>query len=236
MADPLREGTRSPSPESKWNVVRSKVTVISLVGNLAPVRTIHAFDALARVGGADAGQGRRASLKAMDALGIDASKADDGLTVEVPHDLRPTIRGGKIGLPWYLIDPRTSHWIAEWEVFCTLIVIFVAIYTPFEVGFLPPANSMGDYNFIVNRCLDLMFSVDICIQFFVLRVTVDRFGDRWITNHRAIVVAYLRGWFPIDLLSTVISSIDFYTIQQAGKPGNEGLSHFKVRCACEHAE
>ena len=64
----------------------------------------------------------------------------------------------------YLIDPRTSVRLPYWDGISALALLFTAIVTPYEVAFLP---SDLIYLFIVNRTVDVVFLLDVVVQFFL---------------------------------------------------------------------
>ena len=69
----------------------------------------------------------------------------------------------------YLIDPRTSKLMPNWDVVTSIALIFTAIMTPVEVGFMDiPADRWADGLFITNRCVDIIFIIDLLMQFFIM--------------------------------------------------------------------
>ena len=64
--------------------------------------------------------------------------------------------------------------------------------------------------FILNRLVDVTFLTDLILNFF-MAYTIgqqDGNGARWETNLDHIRRHYLRGWFSIDFLSTLVSIFD----------------------------
>lgn len=75
--------------------------------------------------------------------------------------------GAKHG--WLLIDPRTSKWLWAFDILSMLAIIFTALVTPFEVSFLkPPCEGTGWNLWIGNRVVDLIFTSDIIMNFFMM--------------------------------------------------------------------
>jgi potassium voltage-gated channel Eag-related subfamily H protein 7 len=75
--------------------------------------------------------------------------------------------------------------------------------TPWEVGFQGPPKTGLEPMFIINRFIDSIFLVDMCLQF-RLMYQVDATstdGARWEDDPRAIARHYLCTWFGLDLLS-----------------------------------
>ena len=123
-----------------------------------------------------------------------------------------------------LVDPRTSKWLTSWDMVTALALLYTAFVTPFEVSFLVD-SSLG--RFVANRVIDVIFSADICLQFFLAypaKVTFTGRGASWITDHDQIVRHYLFGWFLLDAFSTLVSIFDIV----AYTSGNTGLSRFQM--------
>ena len=55
--------------------------------------------------------------------------------------------------PWYIINPESTG-MNLWDIVTALALIFTALVTPFEVGFLPSATSPLEALFVINRLLD----------------------------------------------------------------------------------
>jgi hypothetical protein len=68
-----------------------------------------------------------------------------------------------------IIDPRTSRFYTRWSWLTSFALIFTAIMTPVEVGFMDiPADRWADGLFITNRCVDIIFILDVLMQFFIM--------------------------------------------------------------------
>lgn len=52
--------------------------------------------------------------------------------------------------------------------------------------------------FVVNRVCDLIFIIDMVLQFFI---TAQDSKGNWVKDHKTLVRNYLRGWFWIDFIS-----------------------------------
>ena len=105
----------------------------------------------------------------------------------------------------WIIDPRHSKRLPYWDGVGFFALMFVAVATPFEVAYLEPKEPVL---FVINRCIDGIFIIDIILQFFTAypgRLTGA--GAGWVTDQRTIVMHYLRGWFAIDVLSTAVSAL-----------------------------
>ena len=121
------------------------------------------------------------------------------------------------------INP-SGRFIARWDILTAGALLFTALVTPFEVGFYDRGTKMfiGPINFTCNRIVDLIFIVDIGIQFFLpFRMPV-RDGGMLIYDRERIKQHYLRGWFPYDLLTCI--PFDLMMMASAAAAGYEGLT------------
>jgi hypothetical protein len=104
-----------------------------------------------------------------------------------------------------VVHPRQTPWFGYWDVVTTLALLYTAIITPFEAGFLGsvygPA-AWADIWFLINRVLDLVFLFDLVLQFFVAYETRDdRGGSIWVEDHSLIM--YIRMHTARDPFSHV---------------------------------
>ena len=77
---------------------------------------------------------------------------------------------------WFLIDPRTSNVMRNWDMVTSVALVFTAIFTPVEVGFMQiPENRWSDVLFLSNRLIDCVFIVDMAMQFMIMCVGAHRF-------------------------------------------------------------
>ena len=97
------------------------------------------------------------------------------------------------------VDPMHNKYTPIWDVVIVSALFFTALETPFEVTFMDEGPCVTGL-FIVNRIVDLIFLIDIVLQF-VLHYQ-DRNGN-WVRTSKRIVMNYLSGWFAIDVLSVV---------------------------------
>ena len=113
-----------------------------------------------------------------------------------------------------MIDDATLY--PAWDVLTAVALLFTAAMTPFEVGFLPPAASVGDPLFIVNRSIDFIFVIDMCFQFFLMYETKvyhdGLYHTQWEVELRPIAKRYLNSpFFWIDVCSIAPSIVDIVT-------------------------
>ena len=120
----------------------------------------------------------------------------------------------------WVLDPRRVAWIAWWDIVATFALLFTAIMTPVEVAFIEPPPTLAErfFNalFLANRTVDLVFIIDIILQFRIAYKSENVHGTSWVVNPRQIAVHYVTSfWFPLDVFSTATSSFDFVTSSAA---------------------
>ena len=95
---------------------------------------------------------------------------------------------------------RDSEFLRSWDLVTAVLLMFVAVVTPFELGFMETdVESMrGLVLFSVNRLVDLVFFVDILMQ--MNTSCVDGAG-RVVFARQKIFKEYAKGWLWIDLVS-----------------------------------
>ena len=94
-----------------------------------------------------------------------------------------------------VINPN-GEFCKNWDLLMVALLIFTAIVTPFEVGFLTPKF---DGLYVVNRFVDAGFVADMFVNFFLGYFDEEQATMIW--SHKRIARKYLLGWFSIDLVS-----------------------------------
>eukprot|EP00747_Dinoflagellata_sp_TGD_P125771 gnl/TRDRNA2_/TRDRNA2_174203_c9_seq4.p1 gnl/TRDRNA2_/TRDRNA2_174203_c9~~gnl/TRDRNA2_/TRDRNA2_174203_c9_seq4.p1 ORF type:complete len:655 (+),score=110.58 gnl/TRDRNA2_/TRDRNA2_174203_c9_seq4:111-2075(+) len=105
-----------------------------------------------------------------------------------------------------VIDPHNSRWLNAWDICIAILLVCVAIVSPFETAFLEPKV---DTMFFLNRMVDLAFMLDMVVQCFLPFPDPDH-SEHLVTQHHLIIKRYLRGWFWIDFCSVL--PIDIYCV------------------------
>ena len=130
--------------------------------------------------------------------------------------------------PWYIVDPRRSKGVQFWDGARTAALIFVALFTPFEIGYLEPSTSALEPVFIVNQFLTLIFVVDLVLQFFVMTEIETERGLRWVSDQATIARSYLKGGFTVDFICVVVSAFDFVTLGERGAADLQDLRLLRI--------
>lgn len=115
---------------------------------------------------------------------------------------------------WWVIDPRQSSAVNYWDGVTMLAMIFTALVTPFEVGFVdsPPLDERGGNPlFWINRVVDIIFVLDMLLQFCLGYAVAAGGGKYWEFGARAIAWNYISSpWFYLDSFSIAVSAFDIF--------------------------
>ena len=85
-----------------------------------------------------------------------------------------------------------------WDVSILLVVVFQALYIPFELSFSP----LETYGWkLFDYLTDGFFMIDVILTFNV--ALPQKGSDRLILDRRVIAWKYLRGWFIVDVLASL---------------------------------
>ena len=63
-----------------------------------------------------------------------------------------------------IINPNTNKNIGYWDAVTAVALLYTAVMTPYEVGFMQPAENWYDPIFLINRLLDVIFIVDMAVS------------------------------------------------------------------------
>ena len=94
---------------------------------------------------------------------------------------------------------QNSDFLTQWSIVILICLAFTSLITPYEATFIITDHIDG--MFLINRAMDLVFLMDISIQF--LTAYTDPKTDKIIRNHKKIMIHYLSSWFFLDLISTI---------------------------------
>ncbi|XP_072860150.2 voltage-gated inwardly rectifying potassium channel KCNH6 isoform X1 [Pogona vitticeps] len=121
-------------------------------------------------------------------------------------------------LPEYKLQaPRIHRWTilhyspfkAVWDWLILLLVIYTAVFTPYSAAFLlneEQEENLADCSYscdplyIIDLIVDIMFIVDIIINF---RTTYVNVNDEVVSHPAKIAIHYFKGWFLIDMVAAI---------------------------------
>ena len=126
---------------------------------------------------------------------------------------------------WGVIDPRSNTFMPYWDIVMVVLLFFTATVTPYEVCFFdePDLHNEGpDAMWIVNRCIDTLFMIDIILTMNTMfeRQTLE--GPIWIGSRRLIIQNYLCAspWCVVDVVSVFPFYLLNYAMAAAADNGN----------------
>jgi hypothetical protein len=128
--------------------------------------------------------------------------------------------------PKHLIIDPNSIFMRRWDIIMALCLVFVAFVTPFEVAFLESKPRM-DLLFYLNRILDVLFALDMVLNFYVKVKVQDSRGQnsRWLRRRSDISWNYIKKWFLIDLIT--VMPIEVLAKYYDSDENNNNLSKMK---------
>lgn len=118
----------------------------------------------------------------------------------------------------FLISPSSEHmWC--WDAMQGLAMLFTGLITPFEVCFMRTAQPT-DALFITNRLVDLLFIIDMALNFFLkIEVKGPHCSFKVIRDPWTIRRQYLRSWFIVDFVSVLPFDVVLIRFQNSGLTG-----------------
>ena len=126
--------------------------------------------------------------------------------------------------PWYILNPEAKG-MGTWDAVTTTALIFTAVVTPVEVGFLPAPTSALDPLFCINRVVDSVFVLDMIAQFFLM-VRIEKpmgltMSVEWEYRLPQIALCYMKGWFALDLFSIAPMAFDIIPVINTADDGEQ---------------
>lgn len=110
---------------------------------------------------------------------------------------------------WYIVMPN-SKFKTFWNITVILLLLYTSTIVPFQVAFV---DFDSDFSAFINYLVDILFAVDIFINFLsAYEHQDDSFNGlrgvfRVETKLNKIVKHYLTGWFLLDLIATFPTQI-----------------------------
>jgi hypothetical protein len=118
---------------------------------------------------------------------------------EVDRKLREIMQIMKKRRNKFLLKPGDLA-LKRWDLVVLCLFAYTALVTPYEVTFM--ANDLGgmrlDPLFVINRCVDLLYLLDMLVQFNCAYEDAD---GCLIISRRAISARYMKADFLLDLLA-----------------------------------
>ncbi|KAF0717473.1 hypothetical protein As57867_002258, partial [Aphanomyces stellatus] len=102
----------------------------------------------------------------------------------------------KVAHSHYVLHPQDTF-VVNWQLTTALAIVYSAVMVPYRIGF--DADPVGA-SFYMDLLVDLVFGVDIFLNF---RIAYHNSERVLIWDGRTIAATYIKGWFFIDLISTL---------------------------------
>lgn len=122
-----------------------------------------------------------------------ARKSSAAEIAKVKNNLR-NLEGG----PWVVLP--TVKWMWKWDLTTSSALVFTAFVTPYEVAMLE--TELNEL-FWINRCIDVVFVIDLCMCFFLAYRLPMKRGGGLVKDLASIRHNYLRTWFLVDIISVL---------------------------------
>ena len=100
---------------------------------------------------------------------------------------------------WYIIMPN-SKFKTVWNIIVIVLLAYTSTFVPYQVAFVDQDSS---FEVFLNYLVDLLFGVDILVNFF----SAYEKNHRVETRLKPIAKNYLTGWFTLDLVATFPTQI-----------------------------
>ena len=113
-----------------------------------------------------------------------------------------------------LLIPGQSRILRWVDIIIGLALLYTALYTPFEVAFLPIIINWRAWEtprFLVGRVVDACFLMDCVMQFFIATMKDSRGKvgvENLILDRRLIAYKYITGWFLFDAITVGLCAVD----------------------------
>jgi len=104
----------------------------------------------------------------------------------------------------------------QWDLWITIIMIYLVITVPLKICFeinLPPSHPWSKFEYFISS----IFFVDIVVNFNTGFIDDE---DRFVTSRKKIAEYYFRGWFWLDLITTL--PIEYAVGSSGGKASSVG--------------
>jgi potassium voltage-gated channel Eag-related subfamily H protein 7 len=92
----------------------------------------------------------------------------------------------------FLVRPD-SPLMNRWDGVVVFALLFTATFTPYEVALI---NTDINPMFVINRMIDIIFSIDIVLCFMLMYRDAN---GNWVRSRKLVARRYLRGWFALDV-------------------------------------
>ncbi|CAG9326192.1 unnamed protein product [Blepharisma stoltei] len=109
-------------------------------------------------------------------------------------------------IPWYILNP-CGRFKRTWNSFLTITLLYTAVIMPYRMAFSDVV--FFDVWTSIEISIDLLFMVDVMLNFISGVYSSEEVLH---TDLKYIILKYLKGWFIIDVISSVpYTLVDYWT-------------------------
>mmetsp|Transcript_9202 Transcript_9202/g.20782 ORF Transcript_9202/g.20782 Transcript_9202/m.20782 type:complete len:591 (-) Transcript_9202:813-2585(-) len=119
----------------------------------------------------------------------------------------------------YTINPQGNKWCGYFDQVIAVALVWTALATPYELAFLGADSGKFNAMFFIGQFVNLVFIIDLVLQFFLHFETITTMGIVMEGNHEKIIKNYAYGNFSMDFISSVP-----WSLVEMAIPGDNGGS------------
>ena len=102
---------------------------------------------------------------------------------------------------WVPMISPTGNGRVAWDLLIAIFLLYITMVEPLSLSFLPDAVlAWGTPLGTINRVVDVVFLVDICLNMRTGYVDEDK---ALVMDPKRARAAYLQSWFPLDFVSSM---------------------------------
>ena len=125
---------------------------------------------------------------------------------------------------WVPMISPTGNGRVAWDLLIAIFLLYITMVEPLSLSFLPDAVlAWGTPLGTINRVVDVVFLVDICLNMRTGYVDEDK---ALVMDPKRARAAYLQSWFPLDFVSSMPPVIE--VIMYAAKSSSSGGSGARI--------
>ena len=117
----------------------------------------------------------------------------------------------------YIIMP-TNKFKVGWNVVIIMLLAYTSTVVPFQVAFV---DIDGFFTVILNYIIDILFGIDIIINFFSAYEHPN--SQQPETKLSKIASKYIWSWFLLDLIATIPTQLFTFLLEGGGASGSTKL-------------
>ena len=151
----------------------------------------------------------------------DTAAPTDTISNKTAFESKSEIRARNAGL----IHPRNSRKFL-FDILIFIAILYLMFLVPLDVVMDVEPFNINSLLFWISRLLDTMFIFDLILNFFTAVDGGD--GIAMIVDKHVIAMRYLRGWFWIDLISSIPFDLILWIASGAPQTQDHSTNYFRT--------